>query len=158
MMGFSVVLFVCLFGLEPADTQHGVVAAEGVEGGGMKGAEERLGMGLLDGDVGHADLPARRRVTCRAATGQSCSTNTHKLQDQGNKRPRAASDPSADFFRSLSFFTRLTAYEAKCIIFNSSTILILFKSSFVTNFAQQQNYSRAEHLCDMIIFSFLNRV
>lgn len=59
VMGFSVVLFVCLFGLEPADTQHGVVAAEGVECGGMKGAEETRVWGLLDGEVGHADLPSR---------------------------------------------------------------------------------------------------
>lgn len=47
VMGFSVVLFVCLFGLEPADTQHGVAGGGwrwmgmGMESRGMKGAEER---------------------------------------------------------------------------------------------------------------------
>lgn len=43
VMGFSVVLFVCLFGLEPADTQHGVAAAEG---GGSEGRGGEAGTGL----------------------------------------------------------------------------------------------------------------
>lgn len=33
----------------------------------------------------HTDLPLRWRETCREATRQSCSTNTHRPQDQGNK-------------------------------------------------------------------------
>lgn len=45
VMGFSVVLFVCLFGLEPVDTQHGVVAAEGVESAGNEGRRGEGGYG-----------------------------------------------------------------------------------------------------------------
>lgn len=49
--------------------------------------EERWGRGecVGGGDVWHADLPLRWRETCREATGQSCSTNIHRPQDQGNK-------------------------------------------------------------------------
>ncbi len=39
VMGFSVVLFVCLFGLEPMDTQHGAERRSG----GMEDIEERRG-------------------------------------------------------------------------------------------------------------------
>lgn len=89
VMGFSVVLFVCLFGLEPMDTQHGV-KEEKRRNGGRTGKESRGGdeggRGRGGGeDVWHTDLPLRWRETCRGATRQSCSTNIHRPQDQGNK-------------------------------------------------------------------------
>lgn len=36
-------------------------------------------------DAWHTDLPLRWRETCWEATRQSCSTNIHRPQDQGNK-------------------------------------------------------------------------
>lgn len=89
VMGFSVVLFVCLFGLEPMDTQHGVEwRSRGMDDVEQKRGEVRRRRWRVEGgdeDVWHTDLPLRWRETCREATGQSCSTNIHRPQDQGNQ-------------------------------------------------------------------------
>lgn len=105
VMGFSVVLFVCLFGLEPMDTQHGV---ESRGGGKMEewrtqrrgGDEVCVGGVLLAGWWGcvthrpplevTSDLPRSYRVKLLNKYTQTSGS--------GQQRRIAASDPSTDVF------------------------------------------------------------
>lgn len=104
VMGFSVVLFVCLFGLEPMDTQHGVESREGEKmeewRTQRRGGDEVWGWGVLAswwGRVTHrpplevtSDLPRSYRVKLLNKYTQTSGS--------GQQRRIAASDPSTDVF------------------------------------------------------------
>lgn len=166
VMGFSVVLFVCLFGLEPADTQHGVaggVEVEGMESRGMKGAEERWLWRLLAclmrmwdartsprGD----EWPAEKR---RGKAAPQIHTN---FRIRATKTKRCLWSFSRCFlFFPFFLYAPYTDDSTKCMsiplgFFSSLSNL---KASSVTGFVKKNkiNYSWAENLCDMIIFPFL---
>lgn len=165
VMGFSVVLFVCLFGLEPADTQHGVaggVEVEGMESRGMKGAEERWLWRLLAclmrmwdartsprGD----EWPAEKR---RGKAAPQIHTN---FRIRATKTKRCLWSFSRCF---LFFFSSVPPLHWRLdeMHVNSFRIFffsIKFKSFLCDRFCKKNkiNYSWAENLCDMIIFPFL---
>lgn len=118
VMGFSVVLFVCLFGLEPADTQHGVVEGGGGwrvrgGGGGVKGAKERRLRGLRVEPTGclmrtPGGPPLEPTSDLPRSYGLKLLHKYTQTSGSGQQRPSAASDPSADFFLLLFFFSVTT--------------------------------------------------
>lgn len=95
VMGFSVVLFVCLFGLEPMDTQHGV-REEKRRNGGRTGKERRGGdEGGGRGCVTHRPPLEVTRDLPRSYRAKLLNKYT-QTPGSGQQRRIAVSDPSTD--------------------------------------------------------------
>lgn len=100
VMGFSVVLFVCLFGLEPMDTQHGV-KEEKRRNGGRTGKESRggdeggRGRGGGRGCVTHRPPLEVTRDLPRSYQAKLLNKYT-QTPGSGQQRRIAVSDPSTD--------------------------------------------------------------
>lgn len=104
VMGFSVVLFVCLFGLEPMDTQHGVESRGGKKwrNEGRKGevGMRCVGGWLLAGWWGCVTRRPPLEVTSDLPRSYQVKLLNKYTQTSGSGQQRriAASDPSTDVF------------------------------------------------------------
>lgn len=116
VMGFSVVLFVCLFGLEPMDTQHGVESREGGKKWRNEGRKGEVGM------------------RCGGAGGRlmrTCDTQTSPWGDEwpAEKLPAKAAQQIYTNFRIRATKTDRCLWSSnRCFFSDHDRILILVNS------------------------------